>query len=113
MREVGRLLMATILVSACMPVHAASTQSDFEAYRRQQQQGAQQLQAEFRVYKEKQDAEFADFLKSRWREFDTYQGKVRIKEPKPRQVPVVAPAAPLPPTVKPSVPAVPRSVPPV
>jgi len=110
--DIGRLLLATVLVSASIPGHAASAQSDFEAYRRQQQQGAQQLQTEFQAYKEKQDAEFADFLKSQWREFDTYQGKVRIKEPKPRQAPVRAPATPVPPTAKPPVAVVPPSVPP-
>jgi hypothetical protein len=70
----------------------------------------QKLNKEFQAYKEKQDAEFADFLKSQWREFETYQGKVRIKEPKPRQIPAVVPAQP---TVKPPHPVTPPAVPPV
>jgi hypothetical protein len=61
---------------------------DFESYRRQQQQGIHKQQAEFQSYREQQDADFADFLKARWREFDSFQGKVRIKEPKPAQIPV-------------------------
>lgn len=67
---------------------------DFEAYRRQQMQGVQQAKTEFREYKEKQDREFAGFLKSQWSEFEASKGKVRIKEPKPKQMPVVAPPAP-------------------
>lgn len=71
---------------------AVSAADDFEAYRRQQMQGAQQVKSEFREYKEKQDREFADFLKTQWVEFETFQGKVRIPEPKPKKVPVVVPA---------------------
>ncbi|MBI4808403.1 MAG: hypothetical protein HY799_05615 [Nitrosomonadales bacterium] len=94
MREIDRLLAVTVLLSASLPVWAATAQEEFEAFKRQQQQGAQQVRTEFHAYKEKQDGEFADFLKSQWREFETFQGKVRIKEPKPKQVPVVAPVAP-------------------
>src|SRR5512146_81691 len=94
MRESSRLLAATVLLSVSLPVWPATAQDEFEAYRRQQQQGAQKVRTEFQAYKEKQDAEFADFLKSQWREFETFQGKVRIKEPKPRQAPVVVPAVP-------------------
>jgi hypothetical protein len=70
----------------------ALAQEDFDAYRRQQQQGVQKMQAEFREFKEQQDREFADFLKGRWSEFSTHQGNVRIKEPEPRQAPVFKPA---------------------
>lgn len=93
MRNIGRFLATTTLLSVSIPALCASTQSEFEAYRQRQQQGAQQVKAEFRAYKEKQDAEFADFLKSQWRDFETFQGKVRIKDPKPKQAPVVAPVA--------------------
>ncbi len=93
MREIGRLLAVTVLLAASLPARAATAQDDFDAYRRQQQQGAQKLKTEFRLYKEKQDAEFADFLKSQWSEFETFQGKVRIKEPKPRRAPVAVPVA--------------------
>ena len=90
----------------CLPAGSVFAQDDFEAYRRQQAQGAQQAKTDFHVYKEQQDREFAGFLKSQWDEFQTSQGKVRIKEPKPKQVPVV------PPEVKPgSVPVVVAPVP--
>lgn len=103
MRESRGWLAVTFLFSAYLPAHATAAQNDFEAYRQQQQQGAQKLRAEFQAYKEKQDGEFADFLKSQWREFETFQGKVRIKEPKPRQVPV-APVVPAQPVAKPPLP---------
>lgn len=77
----------------CLPLSSTWAADDFEAYRRQQLQGAQQAKTEFHVYKERQDKEFADFLKSQWSEFETFQGKVRIKEPKPKQIPVVPPSA--------------------
>lgn len=124
MREIGSLLAVTVLLSLSLPASAATAQDEFEAYRRQQQQGVQKVRTEFQAYKEKQDAEFADFLKSQWREFETFQGKVRIKEPKPRQAPVV-PAVPAKPSVPEPVPipqakpapvtppAAPPSVPPV
>ncbi len=125
MREISRLFAAAVLLSASMPARTATAQDEFDAYRRQQQQGVQQTQKEFREYKEKQDREFADFLKSQWRDFETFQGKVRIKEPKPKQVPVAPakPAAePRPPAPLPEIqvrpaptapPAAPPSMPPV
>jgi len=82
------------LIAAVFPQFAVAS-GDFEAYRKQQLQGAQKINEEFQEYKEKQDQEFASFLKSNWSEFDTVQGKVRIKEPKPKQIPVVVPTAPL------------------
>lgn len=105
MREFGSLIAATVLVSASVTCQAATDQNEFDAYRQQQRQGAQQVKSEFKAYKEKQDGEFADFLKSQWREFETYQGKVRIKGPKPKLVPVV-PAVPVqPPAPEPVAPA--------
>lgn len=104
MQKSGRALAALLLAVSPL-VWAASAQDDYETYRRQQQQGARQLKQEFLAYREKQDAEFADFLKSQWSEFETFQGKVRIREPKPKQVPVAPPAvAPLPPRVSPPIP---------
>jgi hypothetical protein len=104
MGEIDRVLAAALLLGASLPAWAASAQGEYEAYRRQQQQAAQQLRTEFQAYKEKQDGEFADFLKSQWREFETFQGKVRIKEPKPKQVPVAPPVGPAQPVAKPTVP---------
>ena len=106
MRGNDRLLAVAVLLSIGLPASAATAQQEFEAFKRQQQQGAQQTRAEFHAYKEKQDGEFADFLKSQWREFETFQGKVRIKEPKPKQVPVVVPVVPVtPPAPAPVAPA--------
>jgi hypothetical protein len=104
MQEIDRVLAATLLFAVSLPAWAATAQGEYEAYRRQQQQAAQQLRTEFQAYKEKQDGEFADFLKSQWREFETFQGKVRIKEPKPKLVPVAPPAVPAQPVAKPPVP---------
>lgn len=106
--------------------HPVSAADDFETYRQQQLQGMQTATEEFQQYKEKEDREFASFLKSRWREFKTHQGQVRIKEPKPREIPVVKPVSPMPepspirtparpaPTVTPTitVPATPQAKPP-
>jgi hypothetical protein len=77
----------------CLPINSVLAQDDFEAYRNQQIQGAQQVKSEFREYKEKQDREFAGFLKGQWSEFKTVPGEVRLKEPEPKQAPVV-PASP-------------------
>jgi len=98
--------------AAIAPASLAATDG-FEAYRLQQQQGAQKFIAEFHEYKENQDREFSSFLKSQWREFETYQGMVRIKEPKPRQLPVVVPEAqpaPVKPVSAPE-PVTPRTIP--
>ena len=96
-------LAVSLLLSASIFPRIAVTADDFEAYRKQQLQGALQVKAEFNEYKEKQDQEFASFLKGQWSEFDTIRGKVRIKEPKPKQIPVVAPVAPIRPTPSPIV----------
>jgi hypothetical protein len=113
MREIGKLLLLTVLVSISLPAAAASSGDDFEAYRRQQQQGAQEIKKEFQAYKDKQDAEFADFLKSRWREFATLHGRPLIRQPEPKHIPVYVPPvrvrpAPLP---KVEIPAVPPALP--
>lgn len=107
----GFALGSAVLIAGLIPRLSVSA-DDFEAYKRQQQQGMQQVKEEFREYKEKQDKEFADFLKAQWSEFDTFRGKVRIKEPKPKQIPIVVPVVPEPLPVKPGVPQPPAPVPP-
>jgi len=94
MREIDRWIAVTVLVSVSVSGRSVSARDDFESFRLQQQQGAQKSRAEFQEYKAKQDSEFANFLKTQWREFETFKGKVRIKEPKPKQMPVVAPTVP-------------------
>lgn len=94
--EIGNRVAGLVLAGVLsLFLQTVLAQDDFDAYRRQQMQGVQQIKNDFREYKEQQDREFADFLKSQWSEFETFQGKVRIKEPKPKQVPV-APAKPAP-----------------
>jgi hypothetical protein len=101
---VGLIAMPFFLAASVIPQWAVAS-DDFEAYKRQQQQGAQKIKAEFQEYKDKQDQEFADFLKGQWSEFDTFRGKVRIREPKPKHIPVVTPAVPVAPTPGPVTPA--------
>jgi hypothetical protein len=100
--------VAAACATAAMLIIPASygAPDDFEAWRRQQMQGVQDVKKEFQEFKEKQDREFADFLKSQWRDFDTFQGKVRIKEPKPKLVPVAVVPTPTPikPAAKPAKP---------
>ncbi len=93
--------------------HCVAASEDFESYRRQQQQGIHKQQAEFQSYREQQDADFSDFLKMRWREFDSFQGKVRIKEPKPEQIPVAPGVTPPRQVIAPKPVAPMRPVPPV
>ena len=63
----------------------ASDRSEFEKWMNQETQSYQE-------YKDKRDKEFTSFLKSQWKEMQTYQGLVRDKSPKP----VVMPVAPQP-----------------
>ena len=97
-------ISATFFLMAGLLPQLSISADDFEAYKKQQQQGAQKVKEEFKEYKEKQDQEFADFLKAQWSEFDTFSGKVRIKEPKPKTVPIVVapPVVPMKPPVKPA-----------
>lgn len=96
---------ATFLLPASFLPQLAAAADDFDAYRKQQQQGAQETKVEFQEYKKKQDREFADFLKGQWSEFDTFRGKVRIKEPLPKTAPVAPATSPLRPAPLPVVPA--------
>jgi hypothetical protein len=95
--------LALVTGASCLPLGQVLAQDEFAAYRQQQRQAVQQAQSEFRAYKEQQDKEFAGFLKAQWAEFETFQGKVRIKEPKPRQAPVVPALANKPPVPAPLV----------
>ena len=79
----------------CLPLYSVLAQDDFETYRQQQLQGSQQVKGEFREYKEQQDREFANFLKGQWSQFETSQGKVRLKEPEPKRAPVAPTAHPV------------------
>ncbi len=109
----ARMKTVSLVIILSSSFGALAASNDFEEYKRQQMEGVQQVKTEFREFKEKQDREFADFLKSQWSEFKTSQGAVRIKEPKPKHIPVVAPVAPVvAPSVSPGSPVVqPKPVP--
>jgi len=94
-----------LLTLLAMGAHA---QSDFEAWQRQQQQGATRIQEDFRRFKDDNDRQFADFLKAQWREFDAMRGVVRDPKPKPKAPPTAKPA----PTEKPARPTPAISAPP-
>lgn len=102
-KKISGFLAVSFLLAAGVFSPLGITADDFEAYRKQQQQSAQKIKAEFQEYKDKQDREFADFLKGQWSEFDTFRGKVRIKGPKPKKIPVVIPAVPVSPAPSPIV----------
>ena len=100
MKKIAELLVVPSLITALVAPQYAMSADDFENFRNQQKEGMLKEKAEFQEYKDKQDKEFADFLKGHWSDFDTYSGKVRIKEPKPKLAPVFVqvppPASPKP-----------------
>lgn len=104
-RRVGMMILLFII--ALSPSSAAD---DFETYQSKERHGVRTATEEFVKYKEQEDREFASFLKSRWREFETYKGIVRIAEPKPRQIPV-APQTEKPVKARPSVPKIDKQPP--
>ena len=59
----------------------AQSMAEFEQWKRQ-------YMGEFKQYKDEMDREFADFLKQRWKPFDTEVGIVRDVAPKPVVIPV-------------------------
>ncbi len=95
-RKTGIIFAVIFLIAASLYSTLSVTSDDFDAYKKQQLLSAQKIQVEYQEYKEIQDKEFADFLKGRWSELDTYRGKLRIKEPMPETIPVVVPTVPFP-----------------
>jgi len=83
-------IVSLFVIAGMIPVSAIPA-DDFQTYQKKQQQEMSRSSLEFQEYKKQQDQEFADFLKSRWSEFETFRGKVRIKEPKPKVAPVAVP----------------------
>lgn len=102
-RDVNGFLLVTAIL---LPMYAyAAAADDFDVFRREQREAAQKIKAEFQEFKDQQDREFADFLKGKWSEFDAFKGNVRIKEPKPKQIPVFVPVTrPIGPTTAPVAP---------
>jgi hypothetical protein len=72
------------LLLLCSAAHAVS---EFEQWKRQQQQSFQQ-------YKDERDREFTEFLKEHWRAIDLQQGVARDQTPKPVDIPVAKPKQP-------------------
>jgi len=92
------VFLNVILITACglTATVVASDRSEFEKWMNQESQSYQE-------YRDKRDKEFTGFLKSQWKEMQTFQGLVRDKTPKPVSMPV----APIPrPVVKPELPQV-------
>ncbi|MBI3187199.1 MAG: hypothetical protein HYZ31_04910, partial [Gammaproteobacteria bacterium] len=92
----------TALLLASLPVSAAD-RSDFEKW-------MQQEQSSFKEYRDKRDQEFTRFLKSQWKEMQTFQGVVRDEKPKPKVMPV-APIVTAPVPVQPPVVTLPAPAP--
>lgn len=78
-RQIGLFTICLLLL--CSAAHAAS---EFEQWKRQQQQSFQQ-------YKDERDREFTEFLKEHWRAIDLQQGIARDQTPKPVAIPVAKP----------------------
>ena len=60
---------------------SAQSMAEFELWKKQQL-------GEFKQYKDEMDRQFADFLNQKWKPFDTEEGVVRDKSPKPEDIPV-------------------------
>jgi hypothetical protein len=118
----SRQLLALAIALALSPAMAAPDRSEFEKW-------MQQETTSFKEYRDKRDQEFTSFLKTQWKEMQTFKGEVRDDTPKPKVMPVaptlppvssvpeqpVAVAPPIPPAgVKPEpAPARPSVTPPV
>ena len=58
----------------------AGAETEFQAWKQQQGEA-------FKQYRDEVDREFAEFLKTRWREFEIYKGTPLYEQPKPKTVP--------------------------
>ncbi len=88
----GLVLLGVGLISAA----TADDRSEFEKWMQQETES-------FQDYKDKRDKEFTQFLKSQWKEMQTFQGLVRDKTPKPVKFPVAPPPEPKPEPVVPPI----------
>ena len=98
-------LLITIFMALISQSAIAVDRSEFEKWK-------QQETASFKEYRDKRDQEFTSFLKTQWKEMQTFQGLVRDEKPKPKVMPV-APVAPPVATTPIIQPAAPVTVPPV
>ena len=85
MKQLKLLIYGFLFMSVmqCATV-GANNRSEFE-------QWLQQETSSFQEYKDKRDREFTQFLKTQWREMQTFQGLVRDETPKPVSIPVAKP----------------------
>jgi hypothetical protein len=86
------LSMIVLLFASILPV-PGNAADGLAAERKRFLQDVQQTNAGFTRYKEKQDQEFAAFLKKQWREFEIFKGTVQFKKPMPRRAPIVSTTA--------------------
>lgn len=83
-----------VLTGIIATIVHASDRSEFEKWLTQEKQT-------FQEYRDKRDKEFTNFLKSQWKEMQTFQGLVRDKTPKPVNLPVAPEPKPAPKPVPP------------
>ena len=97
MRTTGCCVAAALLLGLNLAPPRAQAGEDFESYRRAQQTGVQQMQKEFQDYQARQNREFADFLKTQWRDSAAIEGRPRFTTPEPKHAPVFQPPPGTPP----------------
>jgi len=78
------VLACSVAVVGILSVVEAGDRSEFEKWMKQETQSYQE-------YRDKRDKEFTSFLKTQWKEMQTFQGMVRDKTPKPVHIPVAPP----------------------
>ena len=78
-----QMITVAVLLSGIgvVSVVGADNRSEFEKWMQQETQSYQE-------YRDKRDKEFTSFLKTQWKEMQTFQGLVRDKTPKPVNMPV-------------------------
>lgn len=85
MRSIRLMVLAvSIAITGIVSVVTAADRSEFEKWMQQETQSYQE-------YRDKRDKEFTNFLKTQWKEMQTFQGMVRDKTPKPVSIPVAPP----------------------
>jgi hypothetical protein len=100
-----RLILAIALALTTLPLNAAGPdRSEFEKWMQQETQS-------FQEYRDKRDKEFTSFLKTQWKEMQTFQGLKQDETPKPVTIPVAPPTPVVMTTPKPAVTPPPPSVP--
>jgi len=97
-----RLIISSIVISSLGTATAVMAgNAEFDKWMKQETQSYQE-------YRDKRDKEFTSFLKSQWKEMQTFQGVVRDKTPKPVKMPVAPEAKPI---VKKPIPKIPPKQP--